>query len=110
MNLFSKDKELILRILNAVLIIWIVGGLAFFSSSIVNHFIKEPKINYEEYKAKNCYYFDEKMDCESQYNYYLASMGDVDYYNKRSMITSGIIIVLVMGVIAIININRKEKK
>lgn len=77
MNLFKKDKELILKITNAVLLIWLITAMVFFANSVVDMFLTEPVrvTTYEKFETK-CDKDQTKKDCRSWYE-------DELYYQKR---------------------------
>lgn len=45
MNLFDKDKELIFRIVNGILLIWFVAAIVFTASNIINLVIADPYVD-----------------------------------------------------------------
>ena len=51
MKLFSKEKGIVLSLLNAIFIIWIVSALVITISNITMIFIKDYTYTYEEYKV-----------------------------------------------------------
>ena len=115
-NLFSKDKELILKITNGILIIWLLGALIFTGNSIVNLTVQKPDYSYQEYETIYCSYKyqDEDKDededyCKNMYDNYLLSEKDDIYYEKRTLYTSIINIVVVGSAILFLN-RPKEKK
>lgn len=42
MNLFDRDKELIFKIVNGILLIWFVAAIVFTASNIINLAIADP--------------------------------------------------------------------
>lgn len=112
MILFQKEKELIWKITNAVLLIWFVGALVFTAGSIINLILKEPVPTFEEYKVTDGIWMKEEAvkedlsDAEmearlkAQYN---QMYGNRDYYNLRSMYVSIANVIIVGGALAVIN-------
>jgi len=45
MNLFDRDKELIFKIVNGILLIWFVAAIVFTASSIINLAIADPYVD-----------------------------------------------------------------
>ena len=45
MNLFDKDKELIFKIVNGILLIWLVAAIVFTASNIINLVIADPYVD-----------------------------------------------------------------
>ena len=70
MTLFSKEKEIIFKIVNAVLLIWLIGAIVFVASSVIELTVKDPvrEYTYEEYKATNCIYKDSTYTEEENSN------------------------------------------
>lgn len=118
MNLFSKDKEIIFKIVNAVLLIWLIGAIVFVASSVIELAVKEPvrEYTYEEYKETNCY---KKSDtateeennsaCIAQYDDYNFNMKNSDYYKLRSLYISIANVVIVSGFMYFINRKKTGK-
>jgi Na+-translocating ferredoxin:NAD+ oxidoreductase RnfG subunit len=94
MNLFSKERDLIQRIANLVLILWLVAAIFVFYSSLVNIVIQKPMLTFEEYQIQNCSKYvpnDESDDtdfCEKQYAQYKISNKDDNYYDKKSIVNA----------------------
>lgn len=45
MNLFDRDKELIFRIVNGILLIWFVAAIVFTASNVINLVIADPYVD-----------------------------------------------------------------
>jgi len=45
MNLFAKEKELIFKIVNGILLIWFVAGIVITATSIINLLIADPYVD-----------------------------------------------------------------
>lgn len=119
MSLFSKDKEIIHKITNAVLLIWLIAAIVFVASSTINLTLKEPTrdYTYDEYEAVNCYYKNEEATeeenanmCLEQYNDYKYNIENSDYYEWRSLYISIANVVIVSGFLYFINKEKKIKK
>jgi len=117
MNLFSKDKELIFKITNAILLLWLIGSLIFVCSSVIELVVKEPTYTYVEYKNNSCDFYTEdeslttadiEENCNNDYNIYKDSLDDNDYYKWISLYTAIANVLIVGGVIFFIN--KKEAK
>lgn len=112
MSLFSKEKEIIFKITNAILLIWLIAAIVFVASSIIELTLKEPtrEYTYEEYKLSNCLYKDDKLTeeendalCLSRYNDYNFSSKNNNYYKWRSLYISIANVVIVGGFLYFIN-------
>ncbi len=70
MNLFSKDKELIHKITNAILVLWFIGSLLVVTNSVIDLALKEPQraYSYEEYKELYCIENEEELNCKMRYD------------------------------------------
>lgn len=119
MFLFNKEKEIILRITNAILLIWLVAAIVFTASSVIELTLKEPvrKYTYEEYKLNNCIYKDENMTdeendniCLNQYNDYEWNNKNSNYYKFKTLYISLANVAIVTGVIFFLNKVKKTKK
>lgn len=117
MVLFSKDKEIIFKIVNAVLLIWLIAAIVFVASNVIELTVKEPvrEYTYEEYETSNCYVKDEKATeeenkaaCLTQYNNYKFETKNADYYKLRSLYISIANVVIVGGVLFFINKKKKD--
>lgn len=110
MNLFSKEKGIVLSLLNAVLVIWLLGAVIFTISNLTSLIIKEPVYTYEEYKIMNCdFEFDTVEDCENNYEMYKLDSKYFDIQTKRSFIVSVANIVLVFTTLILLNKNKRIK-
>ncbi|MDD4705660.1 MAG: hypothetical protein PHS24_00395, partial [Bacilli bacterium] len=90
-NLFSKDKELILKITNGILLIWFLAALIFTGNNLVNILVKEPGYTFEEYKTEYCNYKYEneiKDDCKNMYNNFNTEGKRENFNQKRNLYTS----------------------
>lgn len=114
MILFSNEKEIIFKITNAVLLIWLVAAMAITCGSIINLVIKEPVQNYtySEYELTNCLYYKEDKTltpavigerCKVDYNNYKFQNRNNDYYKLITSYTSIANILIVGGVMYFIN-------
>lgn len=114
MNLFHKDKEIIFKIVNAVLLIWLVSALVFVCSNAINLMIKEPIYTYDEYLITDCKYIksDETLtetqmneQCHEDYLLYKRNFNN-DYYKWISLYTAFANVIIVGGVLFFINKKR----
>lgn len=113
MDLFGRDKELIHKILNGILILWFLGALMFTVSTFIDIVVKPPEkdLTYEEYKER-CYFGDEEgvdydKNCDREYRYHIENRENEDFYNTRSLY-----IALANDVVvgfALVLLNRKRK-
>lgn len=111
MNLFNKEKELILKITNAILIIWIIAAACFTVNNIVELSFEDDLYAYEEYELLNC--TDDNIEVNECKSMYLQEKVYND--NSRISYTKGLIIsisiiVIVSGTIFILNKPSKNKK
>lgn len=117
MNLFSKDKEIVFKITNAILLLWVIGALIFVCTSVISLAVKENVYTYKEYKANSCSYYtsdktltatEVEKNCHSDYSTYKTGLNDNDYYKWISLYTAIANVVIVGGVL--IFINKKANK
>jgi hypothetical protein len=111
MDLFNKDKEIIFKIVNAILLIWFVSALVFVCSNVINLVIKEPIFTYEEYLVNDCSYIknDDTLTekeinnlCNDNYISYKSNYNN-DYYKWISLYTAFANVIIVGGVLIFIN-------
>ena len=114
MNLFSKDKELILKITNGILLIWFLGALMFTGYNIIEKLVKEPGYTYNEYKLQYCGKYDEITDyesnCQEMYDRSKLDNKHSDFYTTRSLYTSILNVVIVGGALFLLNKKKETKK
>lgn len=113
MILFSNDKEIIFKITNAVLLLWLVAATAIAVSNVIDLVIKEPTrtYTYEEYAVSNCFFakevetneVDEDARCLAQFNDYKFSNENSDHYKVRNLYVSLANVVIVSGVMFYLN-------
>lgn len=94
MNLFSKEKDIIHRIANLIIILWLVIAIFIMYNSFVNIVVKDPLLTYDEYQIEYCGQYipndqyDDEDFCPSQYEQYKFSKRYDKYNNKKSLINS----------------------
>lgn len=112
MTLFTEEKNIFLRALNVILILWLIGALVFCYSNVVNIVVPEPVQTYEEYEKTNCRYISEELDeeehCESQYESYKQMITRNRYYDKRNLLIAFGNVIIVGSGLAFLN--RKKQK
>lgn len=115
MRLFSKEKGIILNILNVILIIWLMLGIVFTVANVADVIIKEPIHTYEEYEALYCYNYDiEETDsvdknCKSDYISYKYDLKYRSNETKKGLVIS-ISNILLSGIVLILLNKGKDKK
>lgn len=111
MNLFSKDKGIVLSTLNAILIIWIIVAIVVNVSNLTNILIKDYQYTYEEYRLVTCdLKYQTETDCKNNYTLYNVDKKTQNVYYKRDIIVSLVNVILVSGVIVYLNKDKKLKK
>jgi len=119
MYLFSKDKEIIFKITNAILLIWLIGATVVACSSIIKLVLKEPMQNYsyKDYEINNCSYYKDDTTlteeqrtqrCTADFNNYEFNNENSDYYKYLSLYIALANMLIVGGVMFFIN-KRDEK-
>lgn len=119
MNLFSKQKDLILRITNLVLIIGFIISLIIFYNGFVNLAFSNKVKTYSVYKKESCTCSvsedvcsigEEETDCENQYELYKEDFESDKVEYKKRMISSALSSVTVGTAIYLLNKEKKVKK
>jgi hypothetical protein len=111
MGLFSKDKGLILNILNGIFIIWIVGALVACVSNLSYIVVKDSEYTYDEYKIMYCdMEYDTEDYCSNSYiSYNLGRKDDSKTYLRNEIIAVSNVL-LVMGALILVNKEKKKNK
>ena len=119
MFLFSEEKSKILKIVNAILLLWLIGSLIFVINSLVQTIFfktKNNEITLSEYTRNYCYIHEENPTiqlCEKHWvdeKEELEKENDYFYYNPiEETIYSGVSFIVVAGTIIIINFPKKRK-
>ncbi|MDD2435186.1 MAG: hypothetical protein PHO63_02915 [Bacilli bacterium] len=114
MILFSKDKEIIFKITNAILLIWLIAAMVIATNSLIKMVVNEPVYTYQEYEVDECRYFKNEPstenpdeECEYRYASYKNNLKREDYYEKITLYTSIANVIIVGGTLFFIN-RKKE--
>ena len=115
MILFSKDKEIISKIVNGVLLIWLVAALIFTAFNLITMLVKDPNsTSYNVYKSNYCSHYIEKdsliseEDSEQQCkDNYERNKESENYRKSISLYTSIANVIIVGGVLYFLNKQRK---
>ncbi len=113
MNLFNKEKEFVLKLINGILLIWIIIAIVIVFSNIVNLLVKDPELTYDEYKIVNCVQSTDEdateaeLSCQEQYQAVEINNRSQNYYYYRSIVICLANILIVGSVIFILNRNDK---
>lgn len=81
MNLFSKEKDLIFKIANAVLVLWLVGSLTALWIATMNVIIPE---EYPIYPS-DCVYNETTTDCTTSSKVDTSYLENIKYDNKKQI-------------------------
>lgn len=115
MILFEKEKELIWKITNAILLIWFVGAIVFTAGSAIDLAVKEPIPTYEEYRLSDGYYMEKEgalteAEIETRTRAsYNQMYGYQEYYKLKALYISLANVVIVGGALYIINRHQGKK-
>ena len=114
MRLFSEDKNLIYKILNAVLFIWTVTALVILFSSVVDYFFEADKLTEKEYEVTYCkYYPEERLEtepCTDEYVSYNLNYDREIKGGKRMIVFAIGQFIIVAGTIVVLNLKPATKK
>lgn len=113
MNLFSKDKEIIFKIVNGILLIWFIAAVILTANSIIEYVVREPVPTYQEFRETEFKNYpkengNEMSDAEVR-KMYDESYQNRDSYSLRFMFTSLANVIIVGGAILVINKTPKKK-
>lgn len=113
MNLFSKDKEIIFKIVNGVLLIWFIAAVILTANSIIEYVVREPIPTYQEFREREFKNFPEEKGYEMTEaevrRMYEQSYSGRDSWALRFMFTSMANVVIVGGAILVINKTPKKR-
>ena len=107
MILFSKEKELILKILNGVLLVWFLGAIVFTLNNGINLLVDEPSIEDKIETCKMQCVEEEGKDsgCDSMYYY-----DDSEHYELKSLYYSIANVIVVGPALYFLNKKKSTKK
>lgn len=120
MKLFDKDKDFILKITNAILLIWFITALVISFTLTLDLVFKDEELTYEEYKIISCRHFESDDEaevedtCQDSYSYELLSNKKEDKNHKKSLAVALFNVVLVTLITLLLNktkvLNKNPKK
>ncbi len=108
MKLFSKDKDLILKITNLVLILILNIAVIALYSNIIEMTFTTRTYTYEEYVTISCYETTDEA-CKENYDNYVKILKEPNYYQTRSTLYSASSVIIAIGAIVLLN-KRKGNK
>jgi hypothetical protein len=113
MNLFSRDKDIIFKIVNGVFLIWFIAAVILTANSIIEYVVREPIPSYQEFRVTEFKNFPEEKgnemtDAEVR-KMYDQSYSGRDSWALRFMFTSMANVVIVGGAILVINRTPNKK-
>lgn len=110
MKLFQRDKDLILKLTNLVLLLWLIGSIAVLYVNVVDIIMPRSIMTYNEFKDSNCVYnIDESEEsCETQYTSYKKYSKDDGYSKQKIIFTSIGSVLIVTGALYALNKNKKK--
>ncbi len=106
--MFDKEKDWILKLVNLILILWLIGSLIFFYTSVVDVLIEEKPMPYNLYKQKHCEYLDDEVECQRMFDSSKEYDRDFNNRKKRDIFISIGNVALVSTTIKILNKRRNK--
>ncbi len=106
--MFNREKDLVLKVVNLILILWLMGSIIYLYSTVVNVIIKEPKLTYEEFELNSCNKYDEDTNCLEMYEKDKIYYKDNDKQDLKNILIASGNIILVSSTIYILNRERKN--
>ena len=106
MGLFDKEKDLILKLTNLVLLVWLISAITFFHISLVDIIWPTPSMEYSEYEGIYCNIkepYNEHDNCLKNYEYYRDAEEKKVVNRKKSLIMSAGNIMIVSAGIILLN-------
>jgi hypothetical protein len=111
MGLFRREKDLILKLTNLVLLLWLIGSITILYINVIDILLPRPLMTYDEYKISNCVYNVDQSEenCQSQYSTY-KTYNKTDVYSKQKIILTSIgSVIIVTGALFALNKNSKKE-
>ncbi len=111
MNLFSKDKELIFKIVNGIFLIWFIAAVVITANSAIDLLIKEDIPSFQEYRVKEFknYPENDKISDQELENMYNQQYRSQNVYALKSTLNGIANIIIVGGTLYILNRVPKRK-
>lgn len=112
MNLFSKEKDFILKLTNLALTLWLLGSIIILYTSIIDVTYTEKPMSYKSYQEINCtnYIIEDKLDeCQANYDIYVKDTNPNSYYKLRIILMSLGSVLIVSSSIYFLNREKKVK-
>lgn len=108
MKLFSKENDLIKRIMNLILVIWIIVAIIIAYTNAVDLMFDYNKYIYEEYKEIYCE-TDDENNCQQQYNNELSTEKRNKQRQTKALINSVGNAIIVGSFMFFLNREKKQK-
>ncbi|NLL44944.1 MAG: hypothetical protein GX247_04705 [Mollicutes bacterium] len=110
MNLFNKEKDLILKVTNLVLLLWLIGSITIFYINLVDVIMPKPLMTYDEYRSIHCEYktFENKEECQTFYNSYKKANENSVYRKQKIILTSLGSVIIVSATLYLLNKKKKR--
>lgn len=114
-TLFADSKSLFLKIINVILLIWLLTAVFFWYSTSIALIMPEPIQTYEEYKGLSCQYFDEEVTeqkreqtCRNRYESYKGDHRRSYYYSKRGLVIAVGNVIIVGTTLVLLNKKKED--
>lgn len=109
MNLFTKEKEMVLKLVNGILVIWLIAATVISFSNLIYVVIPEEKPIYEKYAQKHCYSKEDDEDSCKQDFLFTVEYYEDNIRNNKQYLAVAVFNILVVGTSLFI-LNPKKKK
>ncbi len=112
MDLFGKDKELVLKLINAVLIIWFIAAIIISFNLLLNITVRERPMDFAEYRQTFCdgrKFEAMEPNCDSMYRTHRRDRDNNRQYEIKSFAVGLFNVVIVGATIYVLN-RKKNKK
>ncbi len=106
--LFSKEKDLILRITNMVLVLWFVLANVLIASNVISLTMPGRVQTREEFAILNCKDAEE-TECDTFYADYTASTKKNFSYTNRDLLITISMGIIIGGTLFVLNFKKEEK-
>lgn len=114
---FNKEKDFVLKLVNIVLILWLVGAISALQFSLTELFFKDPKLTLSEYEIYYCnnyreyleeIYSSDEDDCVKQYKIYEKEHKTFDNDKIKYVVMALGNVIIVSASLYFVNKERKK--
>jgi len=108
MTLFNKEKDIVHRFFNLILVVWFIIAVVILYSGCVDLIMKKPLPSYKRFQTINCIESSVgEESCERRYEKEKLAIKRKEFNNKKTIVLSLGNVVIVSAALYLINIKKK---